>query len=448
MAMIKEHIKYYLVLIFILFGIHQASSQQATPPQKWDLEGCINYALENNITVKQANLNKQTSELRYEQAKASKLPSLNASGSQSLTRGTSIDPITSEFLSQEIHSTSLGLNAQMTLYAGNQLNYSIQQNNLLLDQNSLYVEEAENSIVLDVTQAYLMAIYYKEGVSIAEANLEASEKQVEQTQALYEAGSVAIKELADIKSQYASDEFTYTSTVNSYNQQVLTLKQLLELEPEQDFEIFIPTFEEEYAVLLPEKMDVYQAALDIMPEIKAGELQKSVVELDWKIAKAGYLPTLSLNAGLSSGFTSTQRYNFSEQLDNNFNQRVGVTLSIPIFNKLQTKTSVSTAQLSKESARLDMIATKKALYQKVENAYQSAIASQSEMHSAKVQLEAAETAYNLTKQQFNVGILNTVDLLVSQNQYLTAQQNFTQTKYTLMLYYQLLQFYQGNPIKL
>jgi outer membrane protein len=440
----KKKVIYSLIVATLL----SVAAFGQTPEGGWDLQRCIEYAVANNITVKQSVLNQETAENNLTRSKASRLPSLSASGSQSLTKGTSTDPITYDFVSQTIHSTSVGLNAQVTVYNGSKINNTIKQNGLLVSQNSYYVAASKNDISLQVTEAYLQALSYKEGITIAENNLKSSEAQATRSQALFDAGSIAMKDLADVKSQLASDRYTLVTAKNAYDHQVLTLKQLLELEPEQSFELAFPSKEQESILVIPDKYTVYKEALAIMPEIKSGKLQTDVATLDLKIAKAGYQPTLSMTGGLSTGYTNTQRYTFSEQFNNNFNQRLGLTLSIPIFNGLQARTNVQNSRIEIQSAELNLTAARKTLYQKIENAHQQATAAQSEMEAAAAQRDASKVAYDLAQQQYAVGAVNTVDLLVSQNTYLQAQQKYTQAKYTAILYYQLLQFYEGNPIKM
>lgn len=420
---------------------------QATE-DSWDLARCLQYAATNNITVKQSELNRETAETNYIQSRWGRLPNLTASGSQSLTHGTSADPITYEFISQTIHSTSLSLNSQITLYNGNKIGNTIHQNKLLVDQNSFYVEQAKNNITLSMVQAFLQACYYREGVVIAENNVQASAKQVERSQALFDAGSVAAKDLADIKSQYATDQYSLVTAKNLLQQQVLALKQLLELDPNEPFNIAFPSVEDSGLLVIPDKYDVYSIALKQMPEIRANQLQREISELNVRIARAGYQPSLTLNGALTTGYTNTQGTTFSEQFDNNYNQRASVSINIPIFNQFKTKANVQNAQIGIRSAELDLISAKKELYKNIENAHQSAIAAQAEMAAANVQVEATKTAYDLAKQQYDVGLLNSVDLLIDQNDYITAQQKFVQARYTTLLYYQLLQFYQGNEIKL
>lgn len=440
-----RQMKHLIPLTLILLITHFVSAQIQTP-EAWSLARCIEYATSNNITVNQSRLDEQSSRINLKQSRATRLPTVSGSASQSYNHGTSTDPITYEFVSQTVQSSSFGLSAQIALYNGNKVTNTIRQNNILVEQNSLFVKEARNSITLSVTEAYLQALYARESIRSAEINLSASEKQLERTKALYDAGSVAAKDLADMKSQYATAQYTLVTARNTLNQYLLTLKQLLELDPRQSIEIVSP--EVEFGnIIIPDRYDVYEKAIAVMPEIKSSLLQREVETFNLKIAKAGYQPTLSFTGALSTGYTNTQDFTFENQLNNNFNQRLGLSLSIPIFNNLRTTASVQNAQIAIRSAELDILNEKKELYKKIENAHQSASGSQSEMTAASAQVDAAKEAYELTKLQFDVGLVNTVDLLINQNDYLTAQQKYLQAKYSTILYYLLLQFYQGNEIK-
>lgn len=439
----KRKIVYSIVCVTL--WVNQVFAQDTL---RWDLAQSIDYAIRNNITVKQSELNQQTAENNLVQSRFSRLPSLSATGSNSLTRGTSIDPITSDFVSQTINSTSVGLNSQVTLFSGNKINNTIKQNQLTLDQNSLYVKEAQNNITLQLTEAYLMALYYKEGIATAEETLKLAENQLKRSQALHDAGSLSLSDLSTVKSTYASNNYTLVTAKNAYVQQVLSLKQLLELEPEQILSLTFPEEDNALTVVVPDKYEVYYTALESMPQISAGETGVSISQLAVKVAKASYYPTLSLSGNLSTGYTNTQNLAFEEQFNNNFNQRIGLSLSIPIFNNYQTKRNVQNAVISTRTTELNLIATKKELYQKIENAHQNAVAAQAQLEAAQIETEASLAALDLAKQRFELGAINAVDMQVAQNTFVSAQQKYLQAKYTGILYYQLLQFYQGNPIKI
>jgi outer membrane protein len=434
-----------VVSSFLLTSLISLSAQD-TDKKVWSLSEMIEYATLNNISVKQAELNEQTAAINLKQSKAALFPSLNASTSQSLNKGTSADPITYEYVSSTIHSTSVGLNAQVNLYNGSKTNNTIKQSGLLAEQSEFLAQETKNSITLSLTEAYLQALYYKEGIDIGENNLKASAEQLKRSEALYNAGSASAKDLSDMKSQHADAQYTLVAAKNSFAKQVLAIKQLLEFQPDEDFELDIPEIKNNITITIPDKIEVYKNALTAMPEIKSGELQREIETLDLKIAKAGYQPILSLNAGLTTGYTNTQQFSFEDQFQNNFYQRLGLTLSIPIFNNYKTKASVQQAQIAIRSSELSLLAEKKEIYQKIETAHQSLVAALSEMEAIEVQMEAAQTSYELSKQQYDLGLVNTVDMLISQNNYLTAQQRFIQSKYTTILYDQLLKFYQGKVI--
>lgn len=434
--------------IFIIFFVFVSGirGQEINQRKTWSLQDCIDYALAHNITVHQATLEKRSRQQNLKASKFSKLPNLYASGSQNFTNGNSIDPITSDFVSQQINSTSLGLNTQVTLFQGNQVTNQIKQNQLLVEQYSYYEEQAKNNIILSITDSYVQLLYTKENISIAANNLEVSIKEEERAKARLEAGSIALKDYTDAQSNTATLQYNLISVKNDYELQLLTLKQLLELPTTYDFKITDIAKAEEQ--IIPKLEVVYENALDKLPEIHAGKLNISVSEKELDIVRGGYLPTLSLTGSLGSGYTSTQEYNFSDQFDLNFNQRVGLSLNVPIFNRNQTKTAVEKAKIDIDIAKLQLAQDKKDLYQKIETAWQNAVAAQSQMAAAKIAKSAAEESFRLARKQYELGALSTTDFIVSQNTYTNAEQTFAQTKYLSLLYHQLLQFYQGNEINL
>jgi outer membrane protein len=434
--------------IVLLFQVGWISAQQQEKlPEFWRLEDCISYAVKNNITVKQAQLTKNTAEVNYQQSKFERFPSLSANVSQNMNNGSSIDPITSNYVSQLVHSTSAGINASVTLFKGNYINNTIKQNELLVKQNELFVSEAKNNIVLSITEAYLQALYYKEGIEVAKNSIASSKEQLNQTNIKYRAGSVAGIDAANLETQLKNDEVTLITTQNSYRQQLIALKQLLELNPEDAFEIEATTLTTE-KFLIPDLKTVYNYASQNLPEIKSAKLQTSIEELELSKAKSGFLPTLSLNAGLNSGYTNTQNFDFITQFDGNFYQSLGLSLSIPIFSKYQNKASIQSAKIQIESSKLTTISESKQLYLKIESAWQNANSSQSQMDAAIALRNSSKMAYDMAVKKSELGALSATDLLVSKNTYLNAEQTYLQAKFSLSLYYQLLQFYQGNQIQI
>ena len=442
--------KQYIIIASILFA-HFAFAQDVetnTASKIWSLEDCISYAIENNITVKDADLNTSISEVNYNKAKSAKLPNLFGSASQNFSSGTSIDPITSDYVSDQIHSTNLGINSSVTLFQGNQLSNQVKQNQLLIEQNSLLAQEAKNNIVISILESYLQTLYSKEGISIAENNLIASEKEVLRAKSRLDAGTIALSDYTEAQSQAATNKYNVIAAKNDYELNIINLKQLLELSPLEDLTIETVDENQDLINLELNKEAIYANALSYLPEVEASKTNILVNEKELEIAKGGYLPTLALTGSLGSGYTSIRDNTFTDQLDVNFNQRLGLSLNIPIFNRNQTKSAVQTAAFNIEKAEIQKQTIEKEVIKKVETAYQNALSSQEQLVAAEVSQDAAEQSYNLAQKKYELGDLSTTDLVISQNTFTNAQQNYLQSKYLNILYHQLLQFYQGNDIKL
>lgn len=451
--------KKYLIILIVLFPLLSKAQEKLeaiqqklteTDPDQvtWSLQDCIDYAALNNLTVLDAQLDASSAAVNYKQSKQQRLPNLTGSASESYSRGYSIDPITSNYVNQDIFSTSTSLNTSITLFQGSQLNNQIDQNALLLDQSALFIEEAKNNITLSLTEAYLQALYYKEAIAVAQNTLAGSQQESKIAKSRYDAGAIAKKDYSDALSQEASNNYELIQAQNSYEAQLLLLRQLLELEPETNFDIVDPDIDYNGSTLLLDKVDVYHNALNTLPEIAASKLDIDISEKDLEIAKGAYLPTLSLTGSLGSGYTSIQDMSFTDQFDINFNQRLGLSLSVPIFNRGQTKANVQNARINIEKANIALRTQEKELYNKVETAWRNARSSQEQLLAAEAARNAAKDSYELAQKQYEVGAINTTDLVLTQNTYSNAEQNYIQAKYLGILYAQLLQFYQGNEIKL
>lgn len=429
--------KYLILTLFI--GI-------ITPAQKvWTLGDCLDYAVKNNITVKKTVLDKTTASLNYQQQKNNKLPTVYGSASLGVTNGSSIDPITSSFLNQNILSNSFGLSGNMTIYQGNKLNLQIEQNRMILDQSALYQKQAENNIVLNVLNSYLQALYYYEGIESAKYTANSSAQELKLTETKYKNGAISKLELADVETQNAQNVYTVVNAENLYNQQVLKLKQLLELDPSVDFQIEKIKLSDAMDAV-PDKQEVFSQAIENLPDLKIYDSQNEILTKALEITKTGYKPTLSATAGFNTGYTTTQDYSYFNQVKNNFNKSVGLSLNVPIFSKKQNDTNVKLAQINIEQNKLDKISASKTLYSSIETAWQNAIANQAQQKASKVARDNAKLAYDLAGKKYEFGGLTTTELAVSRNTYLTNEQTYLQSKYMSALYTQLLNFYQGKAL--
>ena len=411
----------------------------------WSLTDCINYAVNNNITVKKTQLGQQTAAINLDQAKSNRLPAVSGNISANANHGSVINQITNNRVNQTTITNSMGVSASMPLYEGNKLNLQIERATLALEQNDLYVKEAQNNITLSVLEAYLQALYQYENIAVAKNTALSSEEQLAQAQQKYENGAIAKIDLIEIETQHANNEYNVVLAKNQYENQVLTLKQLLELPPGTEFGIEIIQ-KEDVSAPIANKEEVYRQALEQLPTTKIYEKQKELAQKDIQIAKSGFLPSLSLSGGINTGYSDRDTEKYMTQLKNNFGQTIGLSLNIPIFSRYQNKNNVALAQLSESQADLDRKQAEKDLYTKIETAWHNATTRQAQEVASKKARDNAKLAYELAEKKHEFGNLTNTELLVSRNTYLNAEQTYLQNKYMVLLYQQLLNFYQGKEI--
>lgn len=370
---------------------------------------------------------------------------MSGSVSGGVTNGSSIDPITSDFVNKTILSNSYGVSGNVVLYQGNKLNLQIEKNKMLVSQSQLYQKQAENNIVLNVLEAYLQALYYYEGIKIAEYTASSSAQELKMAQTKYKNGAIARLDLADVETQNAQNQYSIVSNQNLYNQQVLKLKQLLEISPTVDFQIEKVTLSD-VMNSIPDKQQVFAEAREQLPDLKIYDAQNEILNKELEISKAGYKPSLSLNAGLNTGYSNSMEYAYLKQLKSNFNKSMSVSLNIPIFSRKQNITDIKLAKINIEQNDLDKLSTEKTLYSSIETAWQNAVANQAQQDAAKVARDNAKLAYELATKKYEFGGLTNTELAVSRNTYLTSEQSYIQAKYMAVLYHQLLNFYQGKTL--
>lgn len=430
----------YKILFVSLLSVPMWGQQKI-----WSLADCIRYAVDNNITVKKTQLGQQTAAINLDQAKNNQLPSVSANISANANHGSVINQITNNRVNQTTLTNSMGVNASMPLYEGNKLNLQIERATLALEQNDLYVKEAQNNITLSVLEAYLQVLYQYENIAVAKNTVLSSEEQLTQAQQKYENGAIAKIDLIEIETQHANNQYNVVLAKNQYETQLLTLKQLLELPLGTEFGVEIIR-KEEVSAPIANKEEVYRQALELLPTAKIYDKQKELAQKDIQIAKAGYLPSLSLSGGVNTGYSDRDVEKYAAQLKNNFGQTIGLSLNIPIFARFQNKNNVALAQLSVSQAELDRKQAEKELYTKIETAWHNATTRQAQEEASKKARDNAKLAYELAQKKHQFGNLTNTELLVSMNTYLNAEQTYLQNKYMVLLYQQLLNFYQGKEI--
>ena len=436
-------------------GTQQQDSTQTLPAQ-WNLQTCIDYALQQNITIRKNRLNAESAEVDVKTARAALFPSLTASVSQRIVNrpnsqtNTIIDGdnITSS-QSKTSYNGSYGIDANWTLYNGSKRLNTLKQQRINNRIAELGVAESENTIEESITQIYVQILYAAEAVKVNEATLDVSRAECERARALLAAGSIARSDLAQLEAQVSTDKYQLVTAQATLQDYKLQLKQLLELDGEKEMMLYIPTLGDENVLSpLPSKTDVYRSALTLRPEIEAGRLNVKASELDINIARSGYIPTSSLSAGIGSTNTNGNDFTFGEQIKQNWNNSLGVTVSVPIFNNRQTKSAVQKAKIQKQNSELDLLDNQKNLYKTIEGLWLDANSAQQRYVAAIEKLRSTQTSYDLIQEQFNLGMKNTVELLTEKNNLLNAQQETLQAKYMAILNTQLLKFYQGEQITL
>ncbi|SDF69002.1 outer membrane protein [Chitinophaga filiformis] len=449
--MVSRYIHWVLFLIFMLrvVSLH-AQDSTALPgqlPSRWDLQACLDYARANNITLNSYRLSRLSSEQDLLLSKSAVLPNLSASISPSLTHGKEIDTTTGDFRSRLRVSGNTSLNSSVTLYNGGYLRNDIQQKDLLVKVAGLDLAAAENDITLQITQAYLNILLAKENIVYVKDVVATSEAQVQQQQHFYDVGSVALKDLIQLKAQLANDRYTLVTAQNTHRQNVLVLKQLLQLPTETPFEIVEPDTLMGYALLTP-LLEAQKTALAIRPEVKSSELSVQVAELDVKKARAGYLPALTAGAGIGTSYAQGDYNTFLKQMDNNFYQQVGLTLSVPIFSRRANRVNEEKAKIGVGQAELTLQNTRINLSQEVERAYINVLNAQGQYDAAVEQLRYTQESYRIANEQLKIGAANTVEVLQQKNLYVQSMQAYIQAKYSAALYVRIYDFYRGVPVKL
>jgi len=421
--------------------------------KQWTMQECIDYAMQNNITLQKARLSQQSAVEDVKGSKGALLPTVSASANQSLGyrpwQNSGITTVTNGTVNTKVDKTylngSYGVNAQWTVWNGNKNTNNVKLSKLSGQQAELEVTETANSIQERIAQLYVQILYLDESVKVSKASLETSKKNEERGKEMVEVGKMSKADLAQLTAQRATDEYNVVDGEAQKANYILQLKQLLELTGDQAFSVAIPQTTDEQALAeIPSLQNVYQQALLTRPEIENSKLAIESSELNVKIAKAGWLPSLSLSGGFSTSTNSLSGSGWGNQMKTNFNSQAGLTLSVPLFDGRQTRTSVNKAKIQRQQAQLNLQDQQKTLYQTIEGYWLDANTNQQRFRAAQTTVESEQQSYDLLSEKFNLGLTNIIELMNGKDKLLQAQQNRLQSKYQTILNQQLLRFYQGD----
>jgi len=472
---------------YLLLGI--MVMQTAAAQDKWDLRRCVEYAIANNISVKQTDVQARLNELVYQQSRDGRWPTLNFSTSLGEQFGRSIDPTTNQFTQNNITFSNMNIQTGVSLFNWFSQKNTIEANRLTMEASKVQTKKVQDDIALNVAAAYLQALLSSEQKRTAQVQAAQTMEQLVITRKRVDAGSVPELNAAELEAQLARDSATIVTAESTYRLNLLQLKALLMLDAGTPFEITTPPIDQipvaAIADLQPEI--VYAAAVQLRPLQVANKLRLQAAEKNAAVAKASMYPTISAFGNIQSAYSSalsrlpkgnnvsavvpTQSFvsvqgqsyfvntpvsipssfvdaNYFRQLDYNFRQSVGLSLQVPIFNGHQARTNYKRAIINQENIQLQMAADSLTLKQDIYTAYQNAINALATYNSRKKAYETAAYSYSLGQQRFEVGLLPVFELITLQNNVPRALIDQLTARFEYVFRTKILEFYRGSGISL
>jgi len=467
----------FCICNFIFF---QAIVAQENSPKRWNLEECINYAIENNIQLAQNQLQVEQSKLNLMQSKASVLPNLSGSASHIYNFGRRIDPFTNQFANNRVLSQNFSVSGNINLISGLSNTSAIQAGQLDLIASKLGNDQLKNEIALNVTNSFLQVILSTQLASIAEEQVKLSREQKERSRKLLDAGQISQGDFYQVEAQLATEEFNLVTAQNGVALAYLTLAQLLNLESADGFEIILPNMRDDIPELpLQTAREIFVTAKASHPGVLSSEFRYKSALKSLRSSKGGFYPSLSLFGGLGTGYSELARTQagstistqylgqiqgqdifidvptpifiqtpFDQQLNQNFNRTFGLTLTVPIFSGLQVRTAVGRSRINAENALLQNNLQNQQLQREVQSAWLDAKSAFERYKAAQKSSNALRTAFQYVSQRFEVGLLNPVEYTLAKTNLARAESEQSQALYEYILRLKVLDFYQGKPIRL
>ena len=418
--------------------------------QIWSLDDCIDYALKNNISLKQSELNIELNKNEYFQSKMELLPSVNISNSFNNNRGRYINPFTNQFDEEVSSSLNLSYNSNLSLFNGfkniNQIKKAANES-----LKSIYdLESAQNDLISSIALSYLQILFNEELYQTSESQLELTKNQEDRIKTLVEAGSIALGELLNIQSQLALEEQQLIQAENQLNLSKLQLAQLLELDQYENLNVLkldikVPIFKIQNNINTD-----YAVALNTQSSIKSSELQINSAIYDLKIAKANYLPNLSIGYRISTLYLDNvdDMFTFNEQLENNQQSAIYLSLNIPIFNKWSVRNSVAQSKIQIENSHLIAQQAKNQLRKNMEQAYADQLAAYKKYQATQKAVIAFKEAFTYINERYELGMVNSYEFNESKNKLITAESDELRAKYDLIFKVKLYEFYTSLKFEL
>ena len=427
----------------------------ASAQKLWTLQECIDYAMENNITLQKSKLQKSTATETLKGSKAALLPTVTASTNQNLGyqpwKDTGMAYVSNGTVNTKVDKTSYNgsysVNGQWTVWNGNRNFNNIKRDRLAEEEAELSAQETANSIQERIAQLYAQILYMAENVTVNEQMLETSKKNEDRGREMLEVGKMSKADLAQLTAQRANDEYSIVEAKSQLMNYELQLKQLLEITDEERFQVVIPKIgDDQILAEIPAMQTVYEMALVNRPEINRSQLAINRSDVNLSIAKAGWMPTVNLTGGVTTSTNSLSGTGWGSQFKSNVNTSLGLGVTMPIYDGRSTKTSVNKAKIQQLQARLDLQDLQKDLYSDIQEYWLNAWTNQEKYKAASSSVESAQQSYDLLSEQFRLGLKNIVELMAGKDKLLEAQQNLLQSKYMTLYYQQMLKFYESGEM--
>ena len=462
----------FLIVCFILNG--QVNT--------FSLKQCIEYAWMNNLDVRQFVLNSESSSIDLKQSKSNILPSLSANAGQNYQFGRSIDRFTNQFSNQTIRSNNFSLNANLLLFGGFQTQNNIKLANATQKAAQENIYNIKNQIALNVANAFLQAIQSEENIKNLNFQVETTKQRVIKAQKMVDAGTADLSSLLSLKAQLANEQYNVVTAINAKNASMLNLKTLLQMGNDKDLNLSMPVVSMDIISNAFSVNELYQIALENMPQIKSAMLQNEAAKYQTRTTQGSMFPTIALFGSLSTvysqsaqiysnptivgsqiiGYTQTNNeavvqptfsYQistkaFNKQSSDNLGQGAGISLSWNIFNAFQVQNQIQKAKINEALSDLNLLKVKNNLLNEINSAMNSYNAAKAKHDAAMNNVEAQKMSFDYIQKRFDAGVTNSYDFIQSKNNLLQSQSNEIQARYELVFRGLILEFYKGNPINL
>ncbi|HPF01994.1 MAG TPA: TolC family protein [Bacteroidales bacterium] len=453
------------MLLIILAALSFTGGTAIAQQKEWTLEECIRHAIENNIQIKQQEIQTEYQENALDLSKLRLLPTLSGQATHNYSFGRALDQTTYQYTDQEnVQSNNFYLGGNLSVFKGLQNYNTIRKSKYDLLASDEDLKNIRNNISLSVALDYLQILLNRELVASTGNQLDITRQQINKTRTMVEAGSVPLGNQLQIEAQAAQEELQLISLQNQLSISYLNLAQLLELASPEGFEVFVPQLQVDTNTVIDGNIDgIFESALATRPEVIGSEYRLTSSEYDLRIARGSRIPQITMNHSFSTGYSSIRQkilgidpvtgplygdYNFADQVNDNISYGIGFSLSVPILNGWQINKNISNSKLMIENSRYTLDATKKQLFKNIQQAHADAVASLKQYKASMKAVASMEESFRYTEQRFNVGMVTPVDYNAAKTQLLNAQSDMTRAKYEFIFKIRVLDFYKGLPLSL